>query len=250
MVYRFLRAGSGVLMLALTAQNFASAALGITAEFGLAAGRYQRAVAFMQKSIAAGPPPKGVTFAEANPPTVARYAEMLVAAGRAGDAATAIAPTRGDCYPCLVARGEVAAAQRDFAGAARWFAEAARQGRSLPQADFEWGRMLAANSNGPAALTHFAVAAKRAPGWYEPPYAAGRLLIAGHRFGEARAQLEKAHAAAPKRADVALALGRSQWLGGDRKAALATWAVARRLDLLRPDLAWLRRIDAAVKRAG
>ena len=229
---------------------FASLATLVAAEFATATGRADKAVAMIEQALAAATLPKGTTLADVDPPSASRFAEVLVAAGRAGDAAVVIAPTRGDCYPCLVARGEVASAQRDFAGAARWFAEAARQGPSLPQADYHWGRMLAANDNGPAALAHFAIAAKRAPGWYEPPYAAGRLLIAGHRFGEARAQLEKAHAAAPKRADVALALGRAQWLSGDRKAALATWAVARRLDLLRPDLAWLRRIDAAVKRAG
>ena len=229
---------------------FAAGATIVAAEFATATGRANRAVAMIEQAIVAAPLPKGATLADVSPPSAARFAEALVAAGRAADAAKMIAPTRGDCYPCLVARGEVAAAQRDLPAATHWFAEAARQGPSLPQADYQWGRMLAANDNGAAALAHFAVAAKRAPGWYEPPYAAGRLLIAAHRFGEARPQLEKAHAAAPKRADVALALGRAQWLGGDRKAALATWAAARRLDLLRPDLAWLGRIDAAVKRAG
>ena len=227
-------------------------ALSVAIELAWETGRTAKAVALAQRTfaIAGGQLPKGTILADWAPGAMASYAELLVASGRVNDAAKAIAPTRLDCYPCLVARGEVAAAQRDLPAATRWFAEAARQGPSLPQADYQWGRMLAANDNGAAALAHFAVAAKRAPGWYEPPYAAGRLLIAAHRFDEARAQLENAHAAAPKRADVALALGRAQWLGGDRAAALATWAAARRLDLLRPDLAWLGRIDAAVKRAG
>ena len=192
---------------------------------------------------------KGMTLADASPTFAAGYAEILVAAGRVEEAAKAIAPTRLDCYPCLVARGEVAAAQRDMSGATRWFAAAARQGPSLPQADYQWGRMLAANGKPDAALAHFAVAAKCAPGWWEPPYAAGKLLIAAHRFAEARAQLEKAHAAAPKRADVALALGRAQWLGGDRKTAQATWRTARKLDLLGADLGWIKAIDAAMNRA-
>lgn len=246
----FRRTAGSLPLLPFNDPAFAAQAMIVAAEFAMATGRTVTAVAWMDKALPAEQLPPGTTVAAIDPVTVARYGEMLLAAGRAADAAKAIAPTRGDCYPCLVARGEVAAAQRDAQAATRWFAEAARQGPSLPQADYQWGRMLAANDNAPAALAHFAVAAKRSPGWYEPPYAAGRLLIAEHRFGEARAQLEKAHRAAPKRADVALALGRAQWLGRDRKAALATWAVARRLDLLRPDLAWLRRIDAAVKRAG
>ena len=230
---------------------FSATAWGVAAEFAAETGRADKSVVMIERELAAfaSQLPKGKALAVIAPTTIARYVEMLVAAGRTADAATAIAPTRLDCYPCLVARGEVAAAQRDVPAATRWFAEAARQGPSLPQADFQWGRMLAANDNRPAALAHFAVAAKRAPGWYEPPYASGRLLIEAHLFGEARTQLAKAHAAAPKRADVALALGRAQWLGGDRAAAKATWAAARGLDLLAPDIAWLRRIDAAVRRA-
>ena len=245
------RAAQSLPLLPFNDSEFGAQAWGVAAEFAMETGRTAKPPAMMERGFAAaGPLPTGMTLADVAPPTMARYAELLVAAGRVGDAAKAIAPTRLDCYPCLVARGEVAAAQRDLPAATRWFAEAARQGPSLPQADYQWGRMLAAYDNGAAALAHFAVATKRAPGWWQPPYAAGRLLIAAHRFAEARTQLEKAHAAAPKRADVALALGRAQWLDGDRKAALATWAAARRLDLLRPDLAWLGRIDAAVKRAG
>lgn len=246
----FKRVAASLPLLPFADPVFGGQAKAIAAEVAWEAGRIDKAVLLMEQTIAFQVLPKGKSIADVAPTGVAEYAEMLVAAGRSADAAKAIAPTRGDCYPCLVARGEVAAAQHDLTGATRWFAEAARQGPSLPQADYQWGRMLAANDNPPAALAHFAVAAKRGPGWYEPPYAAGRLLIAGHRFAEARTQLEKAHAAAPRRADVMLALGRAQWLNGDRKAALATWAGARKLDLLRPDLAWLARIDAAVKRAG
>ena len=245
----FKRAAASLPMLPFADPALAGQAKLIASRFAREAGRPDKAVALIEQTIASVKLPEGKSLRDVAPTGAAEYAEMLVAAGRAGDAAKAIAPTRGDCYPCLVVRGEMAAAQRDFAGATRWFAEAARQGPSLPQADYQWGRMLAANGNRPAALAHFAVAAKRGPNWYEPPFAAGRILIAANRFEEARVQLEKAHAAAPKRADVMLALGRAQWLKGNRKVALATWATARKLDLLEPDLAWLKVIDAAVKRA-
>ena len=226
-------------------------ALAIATEFAMEVGQPKRAAGLMDQVVAqfATQLPKGMTLADASPTFAAGYTEILVAAGRVEGAATAIAPTRLDCYPCLVARGEVAAAQRGFPAAARWFAEAARQGPSLPQADYQWGQMLAANHDRPAALAHFAVAAKRAPGWYEPPYAAGRIFMAQNRFAEARAALEKAHAAAPRRADVMLALGRAQWLGGNRAGAKTTWDAARKLDLLEPEIAWLKVIEAAVKRA-
>ena len=248
----FSRVATALPMLPFNDPALRGAAWGIAAEFAMGTGRTDKALALTERAIAAVTEqgPKGKTLADLAPVGMARYAEMLVARDRAGDAAKAIAPTRLDCYPCLVARGEVAAAQRDFPAANRWFAEAARKGPSLPQADYQWGRMLAANGNRDAALAHFAVAAKRAPGWYEPPYASGRLLMAQNRFAEARSALEKAHAAAPRRADVMLALGRAQWLGGNRAGAKATWAAARKLDLLEPELAWLKVIDAAAKRAG
>ena len=246
----FKRAASSIPLLPFTDPAFSGASKGVAAEVAMEAGRKVKAVQLIELAIATVKPPKGKTLADVVPTGVARYAEMLVAAGRAGEAVKAIAATRDDCYPCMVARGEGAAAQRDFAGATRWFGGAARQGRSLPQADYQWGRMLAGNHDRAGALAHFAVAAHRAPGWYEPPYATGRLLMAQNHFTEARAALEKAHAAAPKRADVMLALGRAQWLGGDRAKAKATWAVARKLDLLEPEVAWLKVIDAAVKRAG
>jgi len=227
-------------------------AVDIAVRVARAVGMPQRAADLADRNAAASAkdPRTRNTFVRVNPIAVAGYAEILLDAGRTSDAAKTIAPSRLDCYPCLVARGEVAAAQRDLPGAIRWFAAAARQGPSLPQADFQWGRMLAANGKPDAALAHFAVESKRAPGWYEPPFASGRILMAQNHFAEARAALEKAHAAAPKRADVMLALGRAQWLGGDRVKAKARWADARKLDLLEPDLAWLKVIDAAVKRAG
>ena len=247
----FRRAAESLPLLPFSDPAFAFQANGVVVEFAAATGRSAKAVAMMDRTLSSFAKliPKGMALADFAPAAAARYAELLIAAGRAADAAKAVAPTRLDCYPCLVARGEVAAALGDRPAATRWFAEAARQGPSLPQADYQWGRMLAANDNRPAALAHFAVAAKRAPGWYEPPYASGRILMAQNRFAEARAALEKAHAAAPKRADVMLALGRAQWLGGDRAGAKTTWAAARKLDLLEPELAWLKVIDAAMKRA-
>ena len=247
----FRRAAASLPLLPFSDPAFATQASGIVVEFAAETGRTGKAVAMMDRALTAAAKqiPKGMALADVVPTVAARYAELLIASGRTADAAKAVGPTRLDCYPCLVARGEVAAAQRDLPAATRWFVEAARQGPSLPQADYQWGRMLAANHDRPAALAHFAIAAKRAPGWYEPPYASGRILMAMNRFADARAALEQTHAAAPKRADVMLALGRAQWLGGDRAKAKATWAAARKLDLLEPELAWLKVIDAAVKRA-
>ena len=247
----FRRAAASLPLLPFSDPAFAAQASGIVVEFAAETGRTGKAVAMMDRALTAAAKqiPKGMALADVVPTVAARYAELLIASGRTADAAKAVGPTRLDCYPCLVARGEVAAAQRDLPAATRWFVEAARQGPSLPQADYQWGRMLAANHDRPAALAHFAIAAKRAPGWYEPPYASGRILMAMNRFADARAALEQAHAAAPKRADVMLALGRAQWLGRDRAKAKATWAAARKLDLLEPELAWLKVIDAAVKRA-
>ena len=62
-----------------------------------------------------------------------------------GDFAAAervIAPTPGDCYPCLIARGRIAELEGQHARADYWFAKADAAGPSLPFASEAEGRAL------------------------------------------------------------------------------------------------------------
>jgi len=67
---------------------------------------------------------------------------LAIARARLGDRLKAkelIATTPTDCYLCLRARGIIAAEAGDRAEAERWFAEAIKEGPSLPQAYVERG---------------------------------------------------------------------------------------------------------------
>ena len=129
---------------------------------------------------------------------------FAIAEVRFGDRALAgslMARCPVDSYPCVRARGTIAAAEGDRAGAERWFAEAIRQAPSLPQAfvdrgtarlawgDVEgaitdaqrgheasprnadalklWGDGLARRGRWPDALGKFDEALKYAPAWKE-----------------------------------------------------------------------------------
>ena len=117
----------------------------------------------------------------------------LAKLGRRDEAmtATAAAPPPADCYPCLYVRGETAALG-DHPGAERWFAEAARQGPSIPIAYEKWARARLARGD--------AVGALKAARW-------------AVKLG-------------PRNVDALEALGEVQMAQGDNEGAAATFATA------------------------
>jgi tetratricopeptide (TPR) repeat protein len=102
----------------------------------------------------------------------------LAKLGRGPEALAKVGATPMTCYPCLVVRGQIAAALGDPAGAGKWFGEAARQGPSLPQADLEWGRMLLAAGQADAAIGRLQKAAKASPKFADPLEVWGEALLA------------------------------------------------------------------------
>ncbi|HET9161264.1 MAG TPA: hypothetical protein VFN88_11695, partial [Caulobacteraceae bacterium] len=112
--------------------------------------------------------------------TAGRLNFMLALAktGNGPEALARIGATPPDCYPCLITRGQIAATLGDRQGAEKWFAEAARQGPSLPQADLEWGRVLLAAGQADAAITHLQTAARRGPKFADPLEVWGEALLA------------------------------------------------------------------------
>jgi tetratricopeptide (TPR) repeat protein len=94
-------------------------------------------------------------------PLAARLAAIAEAhLGQSAQAQALIATTPLDCYRCVDARGVIASASGDWAGADRWFAEAARLGPSLPFAytDQAQGRLARGDSAGAVALLQTAYA--------------------------------------------------------------------------------------------
>jgi tetratricopeptide (TPR) repeat protein len=168
---------------------------------------------------------------------------LALALARTGDIAAAqtlIGQSPLDCYACIRTRALVAEAAGDRADADRWFAEAVRQGPSLPYAHLEWGAVklargdlkaaqaeltraqslgpkfpdaaegwgeaLLASGDAPGAVAKFIIAAQGAPKWGRLHLKWGEALAKTGRAEQARAQFRMAgglYLSAPDRAELA-----------------------------------------------
>lgn len=160
----------------------------------------------------------------------------LIARGRArsGDLAGAEALTAGwagDCYDCLVARGEIAALKGDQAGADRWLAEAARQAPSIPEAFLVWGEVKLARGDAAGAAALMAKAVAKGPRWSDAYSGWGRALLAQ---GDAKGALDKFQQAdrlAPNWGRNHILLGEAYRRLGQPDAARREWLTARGLEI-------------------
>jgi tetratricopeptide (TPR) repeat protein len=136
-----------------------------------------------------------------------------LAMARSGDVAgaeTLISATPLDCYLCVRVRGQIAAIERDWPAAERWFAEAARQAPSLPFAFSEWGEMRLAKGDIEGAAIQFEAAHHTSPhfadglkGWGDALARQGQSTTALAKYDEALAYAPNWKALKEARAAVA-----------------------------------------------
>ena len=126
-----------------------------------------------------------------------RRAFVLAHLGRQTEAEALIAAAPLDCYLCLRMRGKIAAAKSDWAGAARWFGEARRQGPSLPFADTDWGEMLLAKGDLAGAIAHLSAAHDISPHFADPLELWGETLLRQGDVDGALGRLREAEHYAP-----------------------------------------------------
>ncbi len=131
-----------------------------------------------------------------------RVAEAYAHLGRDAEADALLRAIPADYYDAWLARGRVAAVRRDWAGAARDFAEAVRQGPSLPRGYQDWGDMLAAKGDLAGAVLRYAEANQRGPNWAEPLKAWGDVLARQGKREEAAAKYDAALVHAPNWAEL------------------------------------------------
>jgi hypothetical protein len=146
--------------------------------------------------------------------------------GQSAKAQALIATTPLDCYRCVDARGVIASAAGDWAGADRWFAEAERLAPSPPFAYADqaqsrlargdvtgaiallqtayaksphyadglefWGEALAKRGDSAGAAAKYAEADKYAPQWGRNHLMWAQALAKSDKTGEARAQKQAA----------------------------------------------------------
>ncbi len=181
------------------------------------------------------PPPPLVTARFKTETTARRYwpfvAEALAHTGQFAAAHALIEKTPTDCYACLRVRGEIATLQKNWSGAAHWYARAVKAAPSIPFAYAEWGTMLLHGGRFDAAIAKFESAHEKGPHFADPLEGWGEALIARNRSDLALAKFEEAAQYAPKWGRLHLKWGEALLWSGDHAGAQKQFAIATHLDL-------------------
>ena len=164
----------------------------------------------------------------------------LAQLGRLDEGQARIAATPLDCYPCLRVRGRVAALGGDAAGADRWFAEAVRQGPSLPWAASEWAVVKLARGDAAGAIVLAQSAHKVSPRFPDPLEVWGEALLARGDPAGAATKFSEAAKLAPSWGRLHLKWGEALAKLGRADAARAKWRAAATMDLSATDRAALK----------
>ncbi len=137
--------------------------------------------------------------------------------GDAADADALIQKTPLDCYLCVRVRGMIAAQQKDWPAADRWFASAVGQAPSLPLAYTEWSRTRLDRRDADGAIALLRVAGAKDPRDADVPELWGEALLLKADPKTAASKFEEADGLAPnwgrnhlKWAEALDRLGRSQ----------------------------------------
>jgi len=125
------------------------------------------------------------------------HALALAHIGRAAEAESMAASLPADCYDCVIARARIADIKGDQNEANRWFAEAVRQGPSLPRAWQFWGESLLARGDLVGAEKKFESAAKLGPKWADPLKGMGDIALHQGKREKALRFYDQAIALAP-----------------------------------------------------
>jgi len=147
-------------------------------------------------------------------------ARALAAQGDLDGAQTAIAGTPLDCFDCMLARGDVAAARHDWIDAAAWYGRAVHLGPSLPFGYANWGEMLLRHGDFDGAIAQFDIAHQKGPNFADPLEMWGEALVAKSRSDLAVPKFEEAARHAPNWGRLHLKWGEALlWLGRKDDAA-------------------------------
>jgi tetratricopeptide (TPR) repeat protein len=151
--------------------------------------------------------------------------------GHFAEAEALIAPTPGDCYPCLRLRAQIAQVRSQFARSDWWFARAAAAGPSLPFGESEWGQALLERGQPDAAITQFTIANQKGPHFADPLEGWGEALMAKNESHLALAKFAEAEKYAPNWGRLHLKWGEALVYAGRKDEAKAQFARAAQLDL-------------------
>jgi tetratricopeptide (TPR) repeat protein len=168
-----------------------------------------------------------VLIRNAGPPLALSYAMI----GRRAEAEALASRFPRDCDACLIARGQIAAAERDWAAADRWFAAAEAQAPSIPLADLAWGQALLDKGDPDGAIAKLAAANRKGPKFADPLEGWGEALMRKGDFAGAVAKFAEADRSAPRWGRNHRMWGEALMLSGRYGEARAQYEAAAGLDL-------------------
>ncbi len=204
------------------------------------AGEPARAIALVRQ-LETSTPPAGARIVR-SATEQAEIARILTRAGDADGAEAVLLGLRDDCYPCAVARAEVAVLRGRRAEAIRLFRHATTLGPSLPQAWQAWGQARMDWGDPEAARLAFRQARRLGPRWADPLKGEADALMALDRAREAEGLYARAATRAPNWGGLHLAWGRALERLGRRDRARETYRRAATLDLTPAERAEIERL--------
>lgn len=196
-------------------------------------------------------------FLAALPPKVARdeartvwpiVASGMVDGGMANEAAALLQGLPEDCYPCVVARGQAAAALGQRVAAEKWFALAKRIGPSFPFADDARGRMLLNARDIVGAQASFQQAIAIEPRFPNAHEGSGEAYAAIHDWKDAARAYGEAAQLAPQWGKLHIRWAAALWNSGRSDDARAKLSVASGMELSAADRQLLSRLQAIAAR--
>ena len=146
-------------------------------------------------------------------------------------AADAFAP---DCYPCAISHALVEEILGNRPGADRWFAEAVRQGPSLPFAEAAWAEALLARGDVAGALKQAEIAERKNPRYADASEVWGEALLAKGDPAGASVRFAEAAKLAPRWGRLRLKWGEALAKQGKAAEAKVQFAAAAGMDGRRP----------------
>ena len=153
-----------------------------------------------------------------------------------------VADMPADCYPCLIARAQIAEIQGQRARADWWFDRAVQAGPSLPQGFNDWGAALLARGDAAGAIAKFKLANQKGPHFADPLEGWGEALMAQNRSDLALAKFADADKYAPNWGRLHLKWGEALVYAGKKDEAQKQFALAAALDLSAADKAELAKV--------
>lgn len=189
------------------------------------------------------------TMGPVGPVIVARQvwpntAYALALTGDLSGAHRMIDKTPRDCFSCLRMRGKIREVEKNWAGAAFWFARAAAFAPSLPFAWTDWGRVLLEKSDLDGAMEKLAIAHAKSPNYADPLELWGEASMAKNRSDLAVAKFQEAANDAPNWGRLHLKWGEALFYAGKKAEGEKQLSVASNLKLTPAERTELKQFQA------